>query len=213
MYKAREILDESPIPLQELSVSTKKERSYRQSTKLISFDIQIGDLKYEIVQNALNVTFNTGFFYSFVNPRIQWSQKKESGVLKVSWLKNWNPTCRAIYFTWKSMIAKYKKNPLFCYEVKPIAKYFPIILKLHESTVSVNNYHGLKKQWLLRFNNFEQLKLIEGNIISYKSYDDILSGSLLDQFKALRYKVKLNRKDRRIFTDGFKISKRIEYNA
>ena len=212
MYKAREALDEYPIPLQDLFVSKKKERSYRQSTKLVSFDIQMDDLKYEIVQNALNVTFDTGFYYSFVNPRMQWSQKVP-GVLKVSWLKNWNPTCKAIYFTWKSMIAKYKKNPLFCYKVVPIAKYFPIILKIQGSTVSVNNYHGLKKQWLLKFKNFEQLKLIEGNVISYKSYDDILSGSLLDQFKALRYKVKLNKKDRRIFTDGFKISKSVEYKA
>ena len=174
--------------------------------KIISELIPIpSNCTYTMKKNGIKLYFDQGieldlFWQNFV------VEVKESSMV-VSYVKKWTSLANPIIVTWKNLIKKYEKKPLYHYIIKPIFKHFPIILGFNGHTISVFNYLGLKKTFYVKMRNIKTIELKQKEIHITTS-NDILTGSDLNMLKAIRYKTHHKNLDRRIFTDGFLIEKK-----
>lgn len=142
--------------------------------------------------------------------RLSWEHfdiKVEGSKITLFYLNRVKNKAGAIAKTWSNLIKKYEANPTFNYTVVPTYKHFPIKLSLEPKGIGVYNYMGIKTKFIIPFS--AQAKIVN-NVLEVTTKNDVLTGSELNGFKALRYKCHHHDLDRRKFTDGFTVTKWID---
>ena len=133
--------------------------------------------------------------------------------IEISYLKRDSKKVLALINYWVKKIEKYSLKTIWTYNIEYFYKHFPMVIKLENEgstkQLILENFYGCKSAFYFNFT-----KLIEDihhdtekKVITMSSYDDIKTGNELENLIKLRLKTHIKKVDRRIFTDGFFITK------
>lgn len=159
--------------------------------------------------------------YLLKNPHIVFSYDESKKNLSLSYVKK-NKRRFKIEPVIKTWTQKLKERTVkeYNYKVEIHYKHFPIIVDLDTSDlknqkVTIQNFYGCKSSFILYFSKLEAPITYDKNkkVLSFRSYDDVVTGNELEAFNKLRYKTNLKNLDRNVFTDGFYIKKYIKDRA